>query len=253
MLISRIFRPPSVQKTLHITDLTRMSGDKVCFAGLDEEGACFRPVLQEPLLLKHLYRGSQLVVRPRARVRLELTTRPVDPPHVEDRSFEHRSMVLEGISDNLQWEGALKKGLFNSVESIFDGCLKDRRWVLPGAPTRSLGTIAAVSVERLVLEERDSKLEYRLSFIDGAGVPYNSVAVTDLTFRRFADIQIEQEGSPLEAATKLTLLLKKMRVYLRLGLTRPWAPSGQAPVCWLQATGIHTFPDYVAGRSFADL
>ena len=242
-----------MQKTLHITDLTKMSGDKVCFAGLDKEGTCFRPVLRDPLLLKHLYRGRQLIIRPRARVRFELITRPVDPPHVEDRSFEHRSIVLEGISDNLEWEVILKRALFRSVESIFDGRLEDSRWVLPGSPTRSLGTIAGVAIDRLILEERNSKLEYRLSFVDGVGVPYNSIAVTDLTFRKFTDIQIEQEGSPLEAARKITSLLKKMRVYLRLGLTRPWAPPGQTPVCWLQVTGIHTFPDYVAGRSFADL
>ncbi|MDP2661981.1 MAG: hypothetical protein Q8R28_14745 [Dehalococcoidia bacterium] len=253
MLLSRIFRPLGVRKTLHITDLTKMGGDRVCFAGLDKEGLCVRPVLREHVRLQHLYKGDQLVVRPRARVSFELYPCRIEPPHIEDRSFEHRSMTLEGISDNLEWESALKNNLFSSVEAIFEGHLQQRRWAPAGAPTRSLGTLAQISVDRLKLEERDSKVEYRLSFVDASGVSYKNIAITDLVFRRFCDREIEQEGSPLRAARKTSLLLGRMRLYLRIGLARPWASSGQTPVCWMQINGIHTFPDYLAGESIPDL
>lgn len=39
------------------------------------------------------------------------------------------------------------------------------------------------------------------------------------------------------------------RIYIRLGLTRPW---GDPEVCWTQVTGIYTFPDYLEGKTFAD-
>ena len=38
------------------------------------------------------------------------------------------------------------------------------------------------------------------------------------------------------------------RIYLRLGLTRPW---GDPEYCWTQVTGIYTFPDYLEGSTFA--
>lgn len=203
--------------------------------------------------MQHLYKGNQLVVRPRARVSLELYPCRIEPPHVEDRSFEHRSMALEGVGDNLEWESALKRGLFSSVEAVFEGHLQQGRWVSAGAPTRSLGTVTGISVRRLDLEEHDSKKEYRLSFADASGVAYKSIATTDLVFRRFCDLETEREASPLKAARKITLLLERMRLYLRIGLARPWAQPGQTPVCWMQINGIHTFPDYLAGESVADL
>ncbi|MDP2660521.1 MAG: hypothetical protein Q8R28_07320, partial [Dehalococcoidia bacterium] len=202
--------------------------------------------------LQHLYKGDQLVVRPRARVSFELYPCRIEPPHVEDRSFDLRSMALEGISDNLEWETALRRGLFGNVESIFDGHLQARRWVPPGAPTRSLGTVTGVNIRTLTPKEKESSIEYRLSFTDAPGVLYKDIPINDLTFRKFADLE-NQQGGPTRATAKIMRLLGTMRVYLRLGITRPWSSSGDNPVCWMQVTGIHTFPDYLGGRSFADL
>ena len=47
------------------------------------------------------------------------------------------------------------------------------------------------------------------------------------------------------------MLLGKLReaeVYLRLGLARAY-PKNQ---CYLQVTGVYSFPDYLDGRNFAD-
>jgi hypothetical protein len=43
-------------------------------------------------------------------------------------------------------------------------------------------------------------------------------------------------------------------VYLRIGLARHWHPDHEQPKnrCYLQITGVYTFPDYLGGRCFAD-
>jgi hypothetical protein len=39
-------------------------------------------------------------------------------------------------------------------------------------------------------------------------------------------------------------------LYLRIGLARGW--DEQPDRCYLQITGIYTFPDYLAGKTFDD-
>lgn len=241
-----------MRKTLWITDLTQMQLDRVCIAGLDENGMCTRPVLLGGVHDYHLSREGEVIIRTRARVRFQLTRCPVEPPHIEDWLFNRGTTVQEGICGDPEWETVLRKGAFVSVESIFDGHLQERRWVLPGSPTRSLGTVPGFQIERVTLGEYQASATYRLLFRDGAGAPYD-LSITDLSFRKFSDLETKREGNRFRAAQKITQLLQGVPVYLRLGLTRPYSPQGRQPVCWLQVTGIHTFPDYLEGKSFADL
>jgi hypothetical protein len=48
-----------------------------------------------------------------------------------------------------------------------------------------------------------------------------------------------------EVSEKLTATFKRGKIWLRLGLTRPYEGW-----CWLQVTGIYTFPDYLMGKCF---
>ena len=242
----------TVQKTLSITDVTEMHADRVCIAGVDDHGVCLRPVLPGGVRIHHLYQDYQVVVRPRARITFDLEPCPVEAPHVEDWQINPSPLVLEGIWGGPDWEATLRKGAFDSVESIFEGHLQESRWVLPGAPTRSLGTLAGVQIDQVALVDRESKLECRLYFTDRTDTRYRNIAVTDLTFRVFSDFEAKQESGSTKAARKITQWLQKRRVYLRLGLTRPWAQPGARPVCWMQVTAIHTFPDYLGGRTFPD-
>lgn len=252
--LSGVFGEQSTRKTLLITDVTKMHGDRVCIAGLDEAGVCIRPVFPRPehVRIHHLYHEHKIIVRARAKVTFKLSRCPVEPPHGEDWLISPAPLVLVGTCAGPDWEATLRQGAFESAESIFEGHLREGRWVLPGAPTRSLGTLADARIDQVALVERESKLEYRLSFADAAGTRYRSVAVTDLTFRAFADSEVKTEGGFPMAARNITRWLQKRRVYLRIGLTRPFAPAGAMPVCWMQVTAIYTFPDYLGGRSFAD-
>lgn len=241
-----------MQKTLSITDVTEMQADRVCIAGLDDEGVCIRPVLPGGVRLHHLYQDYQIIVRPRARITFDLVPCPVESPHVEDWLIAPSPLVHVGTCGGPDWEAILRRGAFDRLEAIYDGCLREGRWVEPGARTRSLGTLAGARIDQVTLLERESKSEYRLYFTDSTGARYKSVAVTDLTFRAFSDFEAKNEAGSAKAARQITQWLQKRRVYLRLGLTRPWAPDGADPVCWMQVTAIHTFPDYLGGRTFPD-
>jgi hypothetical protein len=89
----------------------------------------------------------------------------------------------------------------------------------------------------------------------GTGYQYENGTISDLAFRAFCDAELYRHSSSLAASQWITELLKSAdRLYLRLGLACPWAPrdSGFGLRCWMQVTGIYTFPDYLVGKLFTD-
>jgi len=124
-------------------------------------------------------------------------------------------------------------------------------YVRSGEGTRSLGTVAPQSVERVGFAVKgDGIYDYRLAFTDRAGYRY-TLAVTDLAFRHYLAFLHTHEGqNPDECAAALTLVLQANRTYLRIGLARHW--DRYPDRCYLQITSVYTFPDYLGGRCFAD-
>ena len=75
--------------------------------------------------------------------------------------------------------------------------------------------------------------------------------MTDLAFRHYLTHLVTVEGrSPEECAAELTATLQTTRVYVRIGLARRWERFPER--CYLQITGVYSFPDYLGGRCFAD-
>lgn len=268
-----------MQETIVITDLTAMGGDGVCIAGVDRDGGCIRPVLPPPgVLRKHLYerpslltlfrewwewflgrsisKERKLVIYPRVKVRFEFHRVRIELPHVEDLGFDPKSVVYETLCTEAEWEEVLKVSSFTSVQDVYEGHLQENRWVEPGANTRSLGTVSQIKVIMVNLPEGRNGRRYRLHFVDGTGRRYDDITISDMTFRAFCDAEISQHSSPLSTSQHITHLLRGIdRIYLRLGLTRSWA-SDSSPLrrrCWMQITGIYTFPDYLGGKTFAEL
>lgn len=137
------------------------------------------------------------------------------------------------------------------------GCL---RWTAagesldtPGTNTRSLGTVSNMQIVKVQLQERSGERRYRLSFTDCSDSQYDA-PISDLAFRAFLNAEMNRLGSSLAASQQTTRLLEGAeRLYLRLGLARPWRnPNTNMVACWMQITGIYTFPDYLEGRSFTD-
>lgn len=242
-----------MKTTLLITDVTRMSGNRVCVAGYNSQWQCVRPVCAQGLHEDWLYMGGIPVVRPFAEIELDLQERRPTPPHTEDYlcdpaykrpirllGLHHRSVVMARILDT-------------DVASIFGtpvhrdaGC-----YVSEGSGQRSLGTVLAKTVTTVIYGiDAYNRWDYRVNFSDAHDERY-SLRVTDLTFRYYADyLHSSKAMDPDTVSHTLTQHLKSSQVYLRIGLARGWEKFPDR--CYLQITGVHTFPDYLAGKCFAD-
>jgi hypothetical protein len=244
-------------KIVVVTDLTKMRGDWVCIAGIDQSGKSIRPILKSRaggVSRSCLYIGNRLAIQPRAKIGFNFRSVRVEPPHIEDLGFVPSSISYQGVCNDVEWESVLKSNLFHSVQDIYDGLLQSPHWVHPGAKTRSLGTVIGVEIIDITFEERDDKREYRMHFVDSKGHRYSSVIINDLAFQAFAAAEVKRLQSNVSAARLVRNLIKRTdRLYVRLGLARPWLnPNTGRIECWMQVTGIHTFPDYLGGKSFAD-
>jgi hypothetical protein len=229
--------------------------DEVCIVGIDQQNQCIRPMLKGGILKRHLYIGDELIIRPRAKIKFDFHRVSIKPPHIEDLGFAPNSIVYEGPCTEVEWEKVLRDSLFISVEDIYDGLLREHRWVAPEANTRSIGTLSQVHIAAVQLPMWSGKLRYRLFFKDSTGFPYDNIPVSDLAFRELSCTEVKKRNrSPASVSQELTSLLRSVeRVYLRLGLARPWTnPNTGKLGCWMQVIGIYTLPDYLEGKSFAD-
>lgn len=244
-----------MRQVIVITDLTQMpAGDEVCVVGINEKGECIRPVCEGGFKKKYLYVGKSVVVRPRARIEFDLTEANIEPPHVEDRTFNPSSIIDHGLCNDDAWDNILRNSSYVRVEDIYDGFLQDRNWVKPGSGTRSIATLSQASIASVQLPEWNGKLRYKLSFRDITGNLFDC-PVSDLAFRELNYKQVKRNNRPrYDVSSELTVILKNVKhIYLRLGLARPFKKSAaDEPRCYLQVTGVHTFPDYLGGKTFAD-
>ncbi len=241
---------------LLITDVTRMSGDRVCVAAINQDRQSIRPVLPYGISESWLYRQSTAVVRPFSIISLDLHRNLPQPPHTEDWSFNPGSLSFEGLLEIRAREKCLTDILDPDVASIFGAEIHDDRgcYLLAGEGSRSLGTIMVHQIERFDHNFRYDSWDYRLYFRDEAGTRYH-LKVTDLSLRYYVDALREtQHLSCEEIGMRLTQEFRQSNVILRIGLARHWHPDRDQPQnrCYLQITGVYTFPDYLDGRCFAD-
>jgi len=245
-----------MRKTIVITDLTQMpTADGVCIAGIDQHNKCIRPVLPTGVRRRHLYIGDKLAIRPRAKVTFDLHKVPIKLPHIENLGFDPDSIEYLGLCADSEWERVLQASSFSTVEDIYDGHLKEHRWVEPDTNVRSLGTVSGVQIEGIEFEPLKIPGHYkpRLTFRDMTDWPF-PLPVSDLSFRNFANYEIKRLGSTLTASKRMLVILQGAdRLYLRIGLPGPWLNPNTGKVgSWMQVTGIYSFPDYLGGKSFAD-
>jgi hypothetical protein len=76
------------------------------------------------------------------------------------------------------------------------------------------------------------------------------LVITDLTWQYYCRSLRGEERDLQKIAAELTERLKNSVVYLRIGLARGWNKFPER--CYLQITGIYTFPDYLGGKNFYD-
>jgi len=242
-----------VKKQLVITDLTRMQRGRVCVAGYDKDGQCIRPVRPPPGIGEDtLRRQGQPAVFPFAVVEYDLLEHRPQPPHTEDWLYDPAAVRFVRRIADANRARVFEWSLFDTVSAIFEQpILSDPgHYVMDGRGPRSLGTIRPQAILKAVYEPGpEGTWDYRLSFVDGETALYR-LKIVDLTWHYYCDSRREADHTPAQIAAELTDVLKSSAVYLRLGLSRGWAKFPQR--CYLQITAIHTIPDYLEGRTFAD-
>jgi hypothetical protein len=242
-----------MKKPIVITEVTRMQEGRVCIAGYDQQGHCVRPVLPPPGIHENsLYSGTRAIIFPSAKVEFEFTQPTPQPPHTEDIRYDPAAVRFIERQPEDRWHRMLEKTLSKSVSDIFEqSILSDPgHYVMDGQGPRSLGTIKPARITQVIHElSPENKWQYRLRFEDGTGVAFR-LTITDLAWRYYCDHQRALGEAPAHIAALLLGILQTSEVYLRVGLARGWDKFPDR--CYIQLTGIHTFPDYLNGKSFAD-
>ncbi len=235
---------------LVITDLTRMYHQNVCIAGYTEERHCIRPVSTGGGIAEAtLYFDHKAILYPFSEIDIDLLKPKGQPPHIEDWTFNPWS--LRFIRQVESREEVLKWSLYDSVQAIFEQkILTDPGYyVLSCQGPRSLGTLMPSRVLDVRYEPgAEGNWDYRLAFTDQTGTTYR-LKIVDLTWQYYCDSLRDEVTMPKEIASQISKDFEQRKVYLRIGLARGWKKFPER--CYLQITGIYTFPDYLEGRNFS--
>lgn len=242
-----------MSKPIVITEVTRMQEGRVCIAGYDQQGQCIRPVLPPPGIHEStLYSGPRPIIFPSAKVEFEFMQPTPQPPHTEDIRYDPDSVRFIERQPEARWHKMLEATLSKSVSAIFEQPLltDPGHYVMDRQGPRSLGTIKPAGITQVIHElSPENKWQYRLRFEDGTGAAFR-LTITDLAWRYYCDHQRTQGEAPAHIAASLLHILQTSEVYLRVGLARGWDKFPDR--CYIQLTGIHTFPDYLSSKTFAD-
>lgn len=241
-----------MRELIAITDVTEMWASQVCIAGVTQEFECIRPVIEGGVQIWDLYKHDKPIIYPGAKVWMDFSPAQITPPHIEDLTFDPKTVELKDAFEGQYWETLLRKTSSESVQAIFDGNLKERQ-IAPGTQTRSLGTIGDVTILNLDVDTRyDHRSVLRMDFRDASGEVHSRFPVNDLAFRgRFAQLASRDLTVTQVADMLLDSLGQANQTYLRIGLARPTAIGNYPETCWVQVTGVYTFPDYLDGRNWA--
>ncbi len=244
-----------MKQQIAITDLTRMRVPNVCIAGYTKDGACLRPIVPFRGIPEwFLRKNDRLIIRPFAVVELDFVRPVPEAPHTEDWEIDrfHRRLITAQLPEEKRLR-LLEKTASDTVAEIFGAEIHNDFgfYVQAGDGKRSLGTIRPAEITGLNYELKDSGTwDYRIIFKDQAAQTYR-LAITDLTYRHCLDYGRVQLNYPLgELISRLTRIFNQRTTFLRIGLARLWKKFPDR--CYLQVTGIYTFPDYLSGRTFAD-
>jgi hypothetical protein len=243
-----------------ITDLTRMSGQKVCFAGITHSGQVIRPILPHADVIEDdLFQNGVPVIRPRAVIKLNVEPKPwLKNPHTEDHVWlQMEQTQFLRVVDDQTWRTSLEATCSESVEAIFAAPLESKRMIRPGTGERSLGTVQIgriIKFEYMPDEHDPQRYKSRMTFTDTAGTFLPCISISDLAFRTFADhLRIHKSLDAESVQKRLHQILRSRHVILRIGLTRPFQRDRKSDrMCFLQINGIYTFPDYLNGGNWAD-
>jgi len=212
---------------LWITEVTRMSKKRICIAGVDDSGRSFRPIArgfdwtEAHIQSAHFAVGNQIAFE-RTGDKSEF-----DYPHSTENVVVHPQTRLVALGDAVALAQRLVPRARFSVADIFAGHADaGNRWVEPGTSCPSLGGMV-VARGQCQLTLSFDKLRAILPAVP-KGLPVTDLALGErLKTQGWASIQ--------------QWLGNGRKVYLRIGLSHPWAKKGP-PRCWIQVNAITPIP-----------
>lgn len=220
-----------------ILDVTAMSGQHVCVAGIDLKTrqqvrlASPQPTRTTIRTLGDLAPGDVLSVEWKAE-------RPVTRPHVEDCRWDRNAARKTGQMQFEEIISLLDRLAFDSIEEAFgppwfEGYSGNHAWH-PAQGQRPLATVRTKSVN--IKEDADDRI--RVDLEDASGRRWCSIPLQDLQTKLHrvscADCQTNYVANVRRAFEGSALV--------RVGLTRPYVHPDQPVACWLQVTNVFARP-----------
>jgi len=247
-----------LEKQIVVTDVTRMSGNRVCIAGVTSEGQTIRPLFPNHEVINEdwLYKNGKAEIFPFSKIILDLLKHEPKPPHTEDWIVNPGVKKFLGLASENERKRILNLTLAESVFAAFGAPIQNDRgfFINVNEGSSSLKTIKAKSVDYVKYDDCSGGKQYKLKFTDQNDEQY-LFPVTDLSFRYYLDyLSLKNNWGSGKIGLSIQNHLNKSTVYLRIGLGRPWHPehAHRKDRHYLQINGVYSFPDYLNNKCFAD-
>jgi hypothetical protein len=226
-----------LRREILILDVTAMSGDNVCVAGIDLDSKQTIRLNQPQPTRAGLNAIGRFTPGEVVGVDVEPTAHRT-PPHTEDHHWNPRSVEKLRQMDNTEIVSAIRLTSLRSLAEAFgEPTVRSRSrnsaWAA-GTGSRSLATLRV----RYVRFQQDDKGAVRVAIRDDQEEYWGWIPFQDLVVR---------EHRASESCCKEDNFLTNVRAdfesnacLIRVGLTRPFSPDEheETLACWLQVTNI---------------
>ncbi|MCL5421205.1 MAG: hypothetical protein M1461_01845 [Nitrospirae bacterium] len=144
-----------------------------------------------------------------------------------------------------EWKEVLRETAHASFEELFPRM--ESRYVPPDDPGPSIGTMELADMPYIFCDYyKPDHPRPRIRITDTKGIIKDRIPITDLAFGSLFHYALKKAKDDCEKALRtIREELKSKKIYLRLGLARPYGniPEPYKGWCALQVNGFHTFPD----------
>jgi len=226
-----------LRREILILDVTAMSGDNVCVAGIDLDS-------KQTIRLNHpqpTRAGLKALGRLAAGEVIAVDVSPsarITPPHVEDHDWNPRSVEKLRRLNNAEICAAIADTSLRSVKEAFgepltQGRRRNSSWAR-GTGARSLATLRV----RYTRFEQDDKGAVRIAIRDDHEEYWGWIPLQDLVVREHRMSASCCENDHLLVNVRSDF--EANACFIRVGLTRPFSPDEheETSACWLQVTNI---------------
>ena len=237
-----------------ITDITRMRHNFVCIAGASRDGRSLRPLLKAGRFCDDWCCVDGHYLKPFSVVELDFQEPRPMPPHTEDIYIDPEHVVYchDLVPDKRRI--LLEKMDDGVIANIFGAPLLQKiyqkaKYIQLGSGNRSLGLVKPDTITEFNYKEQKRGWDYRLTFTDQSNTEY-CIKIVDLSFQTLLDYKRICQHFSTERVKQFAIdhIFGIEEVYLRIGLARGWADYPKC--CFLQITGVFTFPNYMEESSF---